>query len=89
MITLDIVYTSSLGIQVRQLMLKYICGQRSMCVKELVIGDISVIFFICNHLDSGLHFFRTLPNVVVEWLTLLLSIREVPASNLGLESGYP
>jgi hypothetical protein len=26
--------------------------------------------------------------VVVEWLTLLLRIREVPASNLDLETGY-
>jgi hypothetical protein len=24
-----------------------------------------------------------------EWLTLLLRIREVPGSNLGLETGYP
>jgi hypothetical protein len=29
------------------------------------------------------------PNVVVEWLTLLLRIREVPGSNLDLETGYP
>jgi hypothetical protein len=29
------------------------------------------------------------PNVVVEWLTLLLRIRKVPASNLGPETGYP
>jgi hypothetical protein len=29
------------------------------------------------------------PNVVVEWLILLLCIREVPESNLGLETGYP
>jgi hypothetical protein len=28
-------------------------------------------------------------NVVVEWLALLLSIWEVPGSNLGLETGYP
>jgi hypothetical protein len=30
-----------------------------------------------------------LPNFVVEWLTLLLRIREVPRSNLGPETGYP
>jgi hypothetical protein len=29
-----------------------------------------------------------LPNVVVEWLTLLLRIREVPALNLGSETDY-
>jgi hypothetical protein len=29
------------------------------------------------------------PNVVVEWLTLLLRIREVPGTNLGSETGYP
>jgi hypothetical protein len=29
------------------------------------------------------------PNVVVEWLALLLRIREVPRSNLGPETGYP
>jgi hypothetical protein len=28
-------------------------------------------------------------NVVVEWLTLLLHIREVPGSNLSPETGYP
>jgi hypothetical protein len=30
-----------------------------------------------------------LPNVVVEWLTLLLHICEVPGSNLGQDTGYP
>jgi hypothetical protein len=30
-----------------------------------------------------------LPNVVVEWLTLLLRIREVPVSNLDPETGCP
>jgi hypothetical protein len=29
-----------------------------------------------------------LPNVVVEWLTLYLLIREVPGSNLGPEADY-
>jgi hypothetical protein len=29
------------------------------------------------------------PNVVIEWLTLLLRIREVPISNVGPETGYP
>jgi hypothetical protein len=28
-------------------------------------------------------------NVLVEWLTLLLNIREIPGSNLGPETGYP
>jgi hypothetical protein len=26
---------------------------------------------------------------MVEWLAFLLRIREMPASNLGLDSGYP
>jgi hypothetical protein len=30
---------------------------------------------------------RSLPNFVVEWVTLLLSIQEVPGSNLGPEIG--
>jgi hypothetical protein len=29
------------------------------------------------------------PNVVVEWPTILLRVREVPGSNLGPETGYP
>jgi hypothetical protein len=28
-------------------------------------------------------------NVVADWLTILLSIREVPGTNLGPEIGYP
>jgi hypothetical protein len=28
------------------------------------------------------------PNVVVEWLTLLLGIREVPSSNIGPATDY-
>jgi hypothetical protein len=28
------------------------------------------------------------PNVVVEWLTVLLHIQHVPGSNLGLETSY-
>jgi hypothetical protein len=29
------------------------------------------------------------PNIVVEWLTFLLRIWDVPGSILGLETGYP
>jgi hypothetical protein len=29
------------------------------------------------------------PNVMVEKLTLMLHIREVPGSNLSLQTGYP
>jgi hypothetical protein len=29
------------------------------------------------------------PNVVVEWLTLLLRIREISGSNFGPKTGYP
>jgi hypothetical protein len=28
------------------------------------------------------------PNIVVEWLTLLLRIREIPVSNIGSKTGY-
>jgi hypothetical protein len=31
---------------------------------------------------------QPLPNVVVQWLSLLLGIREVPGSNLGPETAY-
>jgi hypothetical protein len=36
-------------------------------------------------------FFPTVckPNVVVEWLALLLGIWKVPSSNLGPETAYP
>jgi hypothetical protein len=33
--------------------------------------------------------FIDLPNVAVEWLTLLLRIPKVPGSNLGPETDYP
>jgi hypothetical protein len=29
-----------------------------------------------------------MPNLVVEWLALLLRIREIPVSKPGLETGY-
>lgn len=32
---------------------------------------------------------RNTPNVAAEWLPLLIYIREVSASNLGPENGYP
>jgi hypothetical protein len=32
---------------------------------------------------------KCLPNVAVQWLTLLLRMREVSGSNLGPETGYP
>jgi hypothetical protein len=35
------------------------------------------------------HLLHLPPNVVVEWLTPLICIREVPGWNLGPESGYP
>jgi hypothetical protein len=33
--------------------------------------------------------YMNLQNITVEWLALLLCIREVPGSNLGPETGYP
>jgi hypothetical protein len=60
-------------------------------------GAISKIRRYCVKIGHG-HFtpqslkftihLQTKPNVVVEYLTLLLRIREVLASNLGPESGY-
>jgi hypothetical protein len=35
---------------------------------------------------SGIY--SVLPNVFVEWFTLLLRIQEAPGSNLGPETGY-
>jgi hypothetical protein len=34
-------------------------------------------------------FINTSPNVVIEWLTILLRTSENPGSNLGPETGYP
>jgi hypothetical protein len=48
-----------------------------------------------ENLKSYLRFIVACPSVfvcvhvVIEWLALLLRIREVPGSNLGPESGYP
>jgi hypothetical protein len=39
--------------------------------------------------SGAIPFVRLSPNVVVEWLMILFSIREVPGSNLGAETGYP
>jgi hypothetical protein len=33
--------------------------------------------------------YKYTPNVVVEWFTRLLRIREVPGLNLGPETDYP
>jgi hypothetical protein len=35
------------------------------------------------------HHHKIMLNAAVEWLTLLLHIREVPRSNLDLEMAYP
>jgi hypothetical protein len=39
----------------------------------------------CHHLN----YINCRPNVVVEWVTLLLRVREVQHSNVGPETGYP
>jgi hypothetical protein len=39
-------------------------------------------------ISSSLLFIYLKPNVVAEWLTLLLRIRQVPVSNLGPDTGY-
>jgi hypothetical protein len=41
------------------------------------------------HWHSWGFFHYTSPNVVIEWLTLLLRIREVTGSHLGQETRYP
>jgi hypothetical protein len=33
--------------------------------------------------------YALVPNIVVEWLALLLHNRDVQGSNLGLKTGYP
>jgi hypothetical protein len=40
-------------------------------------------------IDLWIQLWDPLPNVVVEWLTLLLCIWEALGSNLSLEIGYP
>jgi len=46
--------------------------------------------YVTKILKSSDYKFSTFtPNVVIEWLTILLRIREVPGSNLGPETGYP
>jgi hypothetical protein len=39
--------------------------------------------------DCLLYWSAHIPNVVVEWFTLLLRVQEVPGSNLDPETGYP
>jgi hypothetical protein len=53
-------------------------------------SDVAITFLP----PQGTHFFqdsihRLGPNVMVEWLTSLLPIRDVPGSYLGSETGYP
>jgi hypothetical protein len=43
-------------------------------------------YYILQILESHKMYF---PNVVVEWLKLLLRIREVSGSNFGPDAGYP
>jgi hypothetical protein len=44
-----------------------------------------------NNNDEVIKQFKVshMPDVMVDWLTLLLRIREVPGSNVGLETGCP
>jgi hypothetical protein len=49
----------------------------------------TVLLLIYSTLQSFGLPIRALPNVVVEWLTLLILIREVQGLNLGPETGYP
>jgi hypothetical protein len=46
------------------------------------LGRVHEIVYQCYQTSVG-------PNVIVEWLALVLCIREVPGSNLGTETGYP
>jgi hypothetical protein len=48
------------------------------------------LLFIYSLIHLFMAYLATLSsNVVVEWLTLLLHIPEVPDLNLGPETGYP
>jgi hypothetical protein len=44
---------------------------------------------LLKRLITSILIISVLPNFVVEWVPLLLRIREVPSSNLGPENGYP
>jgi hypothetical protein len=65
-------------------------GKWSFCYTQLKLHVVAL--FINN--DNHNSFYGAVltkdvtTKVVVEWLTLLLRIREVPASNLDLETGY-
>jgi hypothetical protein len=50
-----------------------------------IIRAISKLFALI----SVIFVLTSIPSVVVEWLTLLLRIREVPASDVGPETSYP
>jgi hypothetical protein len=67
--------------------------------------NLKLMFFSCKRQTTDLNlkiitirtdiyikfpqFPRLVPNVVAEWSTLLLRIREIPGSNLGPQTGYP
>jgi hypothetical protein len=53
-----------------------------MLDSKSMFPDINVLLFI------GLLYVAP-PNIMVEWLALLLLIWEVPVSYLGPETGYP
>jgi hypothetical protein len=53
-----------------------------------VIGPTCVLKNV-NSLHKKNSYAILAPNVAVEWLRLLLCIREVPGSNLSPEVGYP
>jgi hypothetical protein len=54
---------------------------------ELFIKQKELLWERTLFISNGLQWHQ--PNVMVEWLTLLLRIREVLLSNLGPENGYP
>jgi hypothetical protein len=60
----------------------------SMHTKQTIAWN-NLVIFISVPLSINPVLTLISPNVVVEWLTLLIHIREVPGSNIGPETVYP
>jgi hypothetical protein len=54
------------------------------CFTNVIPGHCCVLGNSCANVIPS----HCWPNVVVEWLTILLCVRKVPGSNFGLETGY-
>jgi hypothetical protein len=65
-------------------------------LKIIVIFDAQIIEAVLYHINCGVMCHLQFASIktyitvhMVEWLTLLLHIQEVPGSNLRLETSYP